>query len=103
MNSLYDDEEMEYVFHKGDLVHYVYETFYMSSHSGFVLDHREEMGIIISEIVHTTPYNPSGGFFSLGDPLFHRDDVPYYRIYSIEKREIFYISCDKIQIIKNKE
>ena len=71
MNGLYDDEELEYIFHKGDLVHYVYETFAMSSHSGFVLDHKEEMGIIISEIVHTAPYNQAGGFFSLGDPLFH--------------------------------
>lgn len=82
---------------KGDLVKYVVESFYMTPSAGYVVDKKEYTGIILSNIVHAKYFSQDGSCYTFGNPIVENNDMPYFKIYSIEEQQVVFICYDKIE------
>ena len=85
---------------KGDLIIYTVENFIMTPATGYIVEKEFFIGVILSNIVHAKFFSQDGSCYTYGYPIVESNDLPYYKIYSIEKQEVVYVCYDKIKILQ---
>lgn len=99
MSSSQDHNSYYAFIKKGDLIRYAVEVFEMSVSNGFIIEEEKYLGIVVSDLIEYHQYGNIGGITTLGHPYVESIDLPYFKIYCIEKQEIIFIQFDKIEIL----